>query len=351
MQFPNNFDFKPINILKITGLALAVLVVVVLGFRLIGSSFVALFPKVGTYSSMSQSAADFDTGGVYNKSGEMAYGESGAAVDLSIRNLISPSAPPVVDGGGTIGDNAEEFEVTEYNANIETRQLEDTCKQISDLKSRADVIFENANEYEKGCNYNFKVKRDSVTEILAVIEALDPKELIENTYTIKRLVDDYTSEVEILEKKLSSIEEILANAIKAYDDITGLAIRTQNVESLAKIIDSKIAIIERLTQQRIYVNTQLERLGRAKAEQLDRLDYIYFNVNILENKFIDGQNLKDSWKDAVKFFVRDINKVVQDITINLVSLLFVILQYVIYFFIVLIIAKYSWKSARYIWKK
>jgi len=120
---------------------------------------------------------------------------------------------------------------------------------------------------------------------------------------------------------------------------------------LAKIIDSKIGIIERLTQERININAQLERLERSKAEQLDRLDYTYFNVYVLENKFIDGDNLKDSWKIAVKSFIRDVNGVIQDITINLVSLLFLILQYIIYLFIILIVVKYGWRLAKYIWRK
>jgi hypothetical protein len=120
---------------------------------------------------------------------------------------------------------------------------------------------------------------------------------------------------------------------------------------LAKIIDSKIGIIERLTQERININAELERLDRSKSEQLDRLDYTYFNVNVIENKFVDIQNLKDSWSTAVKSFVNDINKVLQDISINLVTLLFLALQYILYIFIILIIAKYGWKLVKYIWKR
>ena len=347
MQFLDNLNLKPTNILKFVGLALVVIIVVTLAFRLIGSSFSSLSYKTGISNLMGQSAPAYDSA-VYSEKANVA---SGGAVGLSVRNVVSsPSVVPTTNNVVT-GDNAEDFEVIEYYANIETRHLEDACKQISDLKSRADVIFENSNEYEKSCNYNFKVKHGSVEEILTLIKTLDPKELNENAYTIKRLVDDYTSEVEILEKKIASIEKTLADAIKAYDDVTRLATQTQNVESLAKIIDSKIGIIERLTQERININSQLERLARAKSEQLDRLEYTYFNVNILENKFVDGQSLKDSWKNAIKSFVRDMNTIAQDITVNLVSLLFVVLQYVIYFFIILIVAKYSWILAKRIWQK
>ncbi len=350
MKFPDDFNLKPANILKIAGLALIAIIIIVLAFRLISSSLSSLLPKTNVSKIMSQSAPAFDTDEMSYEASEMAYSKTSGSSDLSIRNVTSPSVS-LINNGATTGDNAEEFEVTEYNASIETRHLENTCDKIVALKSRDDVIFENANEYEKNCNYNFKVEHDSVNEILSIIEMLDPKELNESTYTIKRLIDDYTSEAEILEKKMNSIEETLATAISAYDNITDLATKTHDVESLAKIIDSKIGIIERLTQERININAQLERLERSRAEQLDRLDYTYFNVNILENKFIDGQSLRDSWKTATKVFVRDVNRIVQDITINLITLLFLVLQYIIYFFIILIVAKYGWMLTKHIWKK
>ena len=92
-------------------------------------------------------------------------------------------------------------------------------------------------------------------------------------------------------------------------------------------------------------------MNESKADQLDRLEYAYFRVDIVENKFIDGQSLKDSWKAAIKEFVRDINGVAQDITINLVAFLFFALQYAVYFFILLVIVKYGWQSIKHIWKK
>ncbi len=345
MQFPHDFDLRPRNVLKIVGLILIVIVVIALSFRLIGSAVNSLGARTGL--SISQEAPVFNES--YYAKGVDSYEESASAVGLSLRN-VSPSIPPSPDGP-TVGDNAEEFEVTEYNANIETRYLENVCGEIAALKSRADVIFERANEYEKSCSYGFKVKRESVAGILEIIKELNPKELNENTYTIKRLIDDYTSELEILENKMNSIEETLSNAVKTYDDITKIATKVQDVESLAKIIDSKINIIEKLTQERIKINSQMEQLERSKAEQLDRLNYTYFNVYILENKFVDWQNIKDSWVEAVKAFVRDINGVLQDITVNLVALMFSILQYAVYLFIVLLVAKYGWRLIKYVWKK
>jgi len=276
-----------------------------------------------------------------------ARGVGGDGVMLSTNNIGIPSPQP----GGSVGPDGEDFEVTEYSASFETRNKDRTCTEIEDLKVYEYVVFQNANEYDRGCSYTFKVAHDRVPEILTVLQDLDPKDLSETTYTIKQQIDDFTSETEILENKLTSINETLESAVSAYDDITALATRTQNAEALAQIIDSKIGIIERLTQERINITAQLERLERAKREQLDRLEYTYFNVNVYENKFVDGEYIADSWKEAFKAFVRDVNRIVQDVTINLLGLLFILAQYILYFFILLVIAKYLWRAAKYVWKQ
>src|SRR3989339_1232640 len=342
MNFLEKYNLKTSTILKIAGLAIVAIIVVVFAFSLIGTSLKSLSGNQ-TSTRLFKGMPAYDS----------AMTESaGVSMGLSARNVASapsPIMPP--NQNGTTGDNAEEFEVTEYNANIETRQLDQTCAQVAGLKAKDYVIFENASEYDQGCNYVFKVKKINVAEILAVIKEMNPKDLVENTYTIKTLVDDYTSKIEILQKKLASIDETLKKAVAAYDEVGTLATKIQNVETLTKIINNKIDIIERLTQERININSQLEMIARAKAQQLDRLEYTYFRVNVLEDKFIDGENLADSWKAAVKEFVTNINKVIQDITVNLIAFLFVMLQYIIYLFILLFVVKYGWKLIKYIWKK
>lgn len=342
MNFLEKYNLKTSTILKIAGLAIVGIIVVMFAFSMIGASLKSLTGNQ-TSSGLSKGMPAYDS---------VTQESAGLSMGLSVRNVASsPSkiVPPSPDV--TTGDNAEEFEVTEYNANIETRHLDKTCAKVAGLKAKDYVIFESAGEYDQGCNYVFKVKKANVAEILAVIKEMDPKDLAENTYTIKALVEDFTSEIEILQKKLSSIDETMKKAVAAYDEVGALATRIQNVETLTKIINNKIDIIERLTQERININSQLETIARAKAEQLDRLEYTYFRINIIENKFIDGENLADSWKAAVKEFVRNINQVIQDITVNLIAFLFVMLQYAIYLLILLVVVKYGWKLIKYIWKK
>lgn len=331
----SKLDLKPLNMLKLSGLALIVLVFLAFLFRL-------LSPSVPSFLNRSQEAV--------SSVGMASYGSDAYTAgmpQLSARNVMAPT-PPM--SGGTTGNQAEAFETKEYTGMIETRDLNATCGTIAALKARTYVIFEQANQSDHNCAYTFKVERARLEEILAIVKGLEPKDLSENTQTIKRTIDDFTSEVEILQKKKATIEKTLDDATRAYDEITALATRSQDVASLAKIIESKLQIIERLTQERINVSEQLDRLTRGKAEQLDRLEYTYFNLNVYENKFVDGENLKDSWKGAVRSFVYDLNRVAQDLTVGLVALFFFAIQWIIYFFIALIIAKYVWKFAKAIWK-
>jgi len=341
MEFFKKLDVKPLKVVKIVVLFIVALIVIAIGLSFTATSMRSMVSN-GNVFTMAQAPMNYGTVSYRGASG-IAFESKGADMaSLSIRNI----APTI-----TMGDTAEAYEVTDYNGSIETGDLAGTCGVVVGLKAKDYVVFENANMYEHGCNYSFKVEKSHVEEILASIKALNPRELSENTQTIKNQVDDFTSEISILQKKAQTIDETLKSATRAYDDITGMAIQTRDATALAKIIDSKIQIIERLTQERISVSAQLDRLSRSKASQLDRLEYTYFNINVYENRFVDGKNIKDSWKAAVKDFVQTINKVAQGMTIGLLGLLFVIVQFALYILIILFLAKYGWKLVKHIWEK
>ncbi|HAM88572.1 MAG: hypothetical protein US83_C0011G0033 [Candidatus Falkowbacteria bacterium GW2011_GWC2_38_22] len=347
MDFFNQLKAKFPQILKIGGLALGVLLILSLLLSVTSSSF----SSFGFQNSAKQSGDSFGlkmTESIGHVASDMDDAVMNKQLSLSSRN-VTPAVSyeqPV-----NIGNDSENYEITEYNASIETRRLKDTCASVAALKALDYVVFENANEYDSSCNYYFKVASENREEILNKIKALDPKDFTENIRTIKSQVDDYTGEEEILKKKLTSVESTLSNAIEAYDEITEVARDAKDAESLAKIIDSKIRVIESLSQQKINIAEQLDRLGRAKAEQLDRLNYAYFNISIYENKFIDGEVLKDSWKSAVQKFVRDTNRILQDLSINFVLLILLIIQYALYLLIITIAVKYGWKVAKKLWNK
>lgn len=275
--------------------------------------------------------------------------ESGGGISglFSARN----AAGLADDGGGIAGDAAENYETAEYRVNYESRDLEKTCAAVGGLKPRPEVIFENAVESDEYCRYTFKVQRAKAEEILGFLKGLGPKDVTENIYTIQERLEDYTGQIDILEKKLAVIDDTLNRANAAYDEVSGLATEQNDAETLSKVINNKINTIKQLTQERLNTAAQLEQLRRSKSLQADKLDYTYFNVYARDNSYIDWQNVKDSWQTAVKNAVGGLNRIIQSISVNLAIFLLEILQYAIYGAVLLIAAKYFWKAAKAIWKK
>lgn len=347
MEFFRSLDPQKQKLLKITGfLFLGVVALAIISNVFSPFAYTRSFNSFGKGGGIGMPAYDMAVSEYSVQAGAPSF-EMGKVASLSTRNVM-----PIVPGyGGTTGNDAEAFEITDYNATIETTTLEETCEAITSLKAKTYVIFERSNSYDRGCSHTFKVEHTRVPEILAVIKDLDPRELSENTQTIKQQINDFTSQEEILAKKLVAIDETLKTALAAYDEITVIATRSQDAGSLAKIIDSKVGIIERLTQERININQQLDYVARAKGDQLDRLDYTYFNVYVYENKYIDGKNIADSWKQALRNFVSNTNFTIQQITIGLIGFVLIAFQYILYALILLVIVKYGWRFVKGFWNK
>ena len=337
----------PAKAAKIIGLIVLAVFIVNLFFNLFGSTFRSFSMKqLGVTTEMPY------YGGVAYEEADSSYNSYGSygkvAPTLSTRNALT-IFPPMP--GGSVGGDAEKFEATDYSVTVESNNRDYECDLIRELKSRSYVVFENASETDTSCNYTFKVEHEHVEEILSVLKDLSPKDLVENTYTLQRQIEDFTSSEDILKKKLLVIEETMDSAIRAYDDITELATKTQNVESLAKIIDSRLGMIERLTNERLSINQELEYLRRTKESELDKLDYTRFYVSVYENKIIDAESLSDSWKAAVKKFVSDVNRAIQNATINLLSVLVTLIPYLFFLVIGLFAVKYGLKYVRNVWER
>lgn len=362
-SFISKYNLKAENAPKIAVVAIIGMVVLVFVVSLVSASIHALFggdrvsmvePMMGgTGMGFSKGGYD-DYGGVYAEPPYADYsGEYGTDLmpSLSARNAAGMMPMPPAYYGGTSGNTAEQFEVTDYSAYIEVGNHEGACGTLSDLKREDYVIFENASESDTGCSYTFKVEHAHVDEILAALKSLNPKDLSTNTYTLKSELDDFTSQTEILETKAASVDKTLKEALAAYDEIAKLASKTQDAESLARTIESRMQLIERLTMERVQINEQLKMLARSEADEMDRLQYARFNVSVYENAYVDFSGIKDSWRYAIQDFFLIVNESLQNATIYLLAALFVLIPYVFGFILLLLAAKYGWRGVRYLWKK
>ncbi len=340
-------DFKKVSMPKLIGLLFLGLVTLVVVLWLL--SF-ALRAATGLGSSTSGFSNDSYIG-TQAPSISPAYDRDDSYSEESYSSKITSLIPPHPEDGNSVGNDAEDFEVTEYFGTIKTRKLNRVCNAIESLKAEDFIIFERANAYEHGCDYVFKVENEKADEVLAAIKNLKPEIFTESTYTIKKTIDSYTSQTEILMNRLESIEEVLDDAQYSYDQIAVIATQNQDAESLAKIINDKMNLITRLTNERVNIKAQIDRINKSKADQLDRINYTFFSISAYESLIIDTKAIKESWSNEMKKFVRELNSVMQGLTINLLKYLLIFVQIVIFLGVALFVLKYGWRVAKVLWRK
>jgi hypothetical protein len=341
MNFFKIADWKKLPIVKIIGIGALLLIGLTIVLWLLGFAVrTAFFGAENTPKAFLSNGAPGAPTAQYR--GGIAKG------NMALEDFVI--SPPRPEPGVSTGVEAEDFEVKEFYVSVRTRKLDEKCAIIENLKPRDDVIFENTNRYDRGCSYVFKVKNKSADSVTKIVKSLKPDVFRENIYTIKQSVKRYDDEITIQEKKLVSVEKTLTDASSAYDEVSRLATEVRDAESLAKIIDSKLNLINRLAQERITIKERIDRLTEQKDEQLDRLNFTFFTIDMSEIRIIDLKAIKDSWTAEVQQFVREFNSVIQGITVNLVSFLLRFAQAAIYFLLALFIIKYGWRFTKKIWR-
>ncbi len=327
MNFFQNFDWSTKSIAKVIGVAL-------LGF--IGLAVVAMLVSFSIRTIVEPFAGP-RYGGDYAKTSLLDNGIG-----------IPPPLPPFP--GGAIDQNAEDYEVQDYSVNYRPNDKTEICTTIAALKSREDVIFENANESNRSCNYTFKVLKEKAAAILTLLEEFNPENTNSNVYTIQRTIEGLTDELDILNQKLTGIETTLAEAQTSYDELTKLATRKQDIESLTKLIELKLNTIERLANERRQIAAQIESYERNKTQQLERIKYTQFSVSVYENRLIDWQQIADSWKSEIQSFFTSINDFFQGVTLLLVIYTLRAVQAIVYIVLAVILLKAVWLMARKVWR-
>ena len=330
MKFLKKFDWSIKSIAKVIGIGLVGMIAISIIISLMSMSVRTVFD-----------------------SGNQSYKYMGMEDEMSMNRLggVQKMAMPITPQSQyTSGDDAEEFEIKEYNGTIKTRKLEKTCGIIQKLKSKDYIIFEQSDQNQISCYFKFKVVKENAEEVVAIIKKLKPENLNERIQTIKKAIEGADTELDILQKRLSANEQALTEAQKAYDEIGRAATRKGDIETLAKTIDNKLKLIGDLTKERMDIKERIDRIAKNRSDLTDQLKYTTFKINVYEDLIVDWKEIKDSWKYEIKSFVQNINEVLQGVTVNLFNFMIRFIQVVIYLFVSLFLIKYVWKVTKIIWK-
>jgi hypothetical protein len=274
---------------------------------------------------------------------------------LSYDESIAPGMPPTPYPDTNPGSYTEEtYEIRSISATYKTAAYTDVADAIESWKPRDDVVFERSDRGETYASYLFKVERDTAEAIVDELVRLGATDLSEQKTVVRKQLLDYTSQLDLLERKEALLLETLEGVRVAYDELIQLSKEAQDVETLAKVIDGKLKYIESLSQQRLRVASQIEQIARQRSELEDRIAYVYFNVSVQRYRAVDMDAIKDSWVRGVQKVVSEANMTLQALSLGLVSLVLTIANYLvrflILFLVILVVGKFVWRTSRRFWK-
>jgi hypothetical protein len=322
---------RPRNIILLPVWVLAVLFIVFLIVWII-TSLSSQLTGVNQGSSMDALYMP-SMGGVSDR----AYSESVRTAPMSDDAASAPSAFGA-------------YEARQYSAVIRTRHKDDVCDAVERWRVYPYVTFEHMTRSDSTCHYRFKVERDRAQEILEAIVTLDPTRVTESAELMRERVLQHESERDILMKRDEQLERMLAEVTRLYDQLMNMSASAGDTSMLTKAIDDRLRYMRSLTDERVRLARELDALDRRASELLDRIEQVSFTVQVEERRFVNGTQLKDSWMDRVKQFIRDANGIAQDLTIGLLMTLLVFLKYAVQIVVIVVlgflIAVPLWRAGR-----
>lgn len=307
-------------------------------------SVLILLFVLAAYGAVTNQARNIGSGNLNSPMMDVGSNDS-----YSPSKAVSESIP--TDPRYAIGNDAENFETKNITISFETNNLDNTCGQIGALKQKSEVIFLSAVRNDTSCYYSFKVANKESVNILSQLKALNPKEINEQIETIKKQIENSLNRRDILNQNLTSTEEILSEALTAYDNLINSATLQQNATALSTAINDKMNLIDKLKQRREQTRQEIDQLNRQLAEQTDKLEYTYFSVTVSEKVYFDSEKIADSWKYTLRNTLDTLNEIVQQLTLGLVTFIMYVLLYSLYLMIIIIVAKFGWRVVRIIGKK
>ena len=338
-----SFDGSFKSYAKIIGL-IFVFLLIILMLVSFSSFFIRSISSIGSYNNYKGMGHDKGFSEMDN-----FRGRGGMESKQLMNSSISPIMPPrdeIISG-----NDLEDFEIKRNNTTIKEANIESTCKDFMNLKSKKEIIFERSSQNTNNCSFSFKTPKEKETEITDMIKNYNIENSNTSIQTIKASSDNKRNELDELNKKIDSDAKLSQKTVNNYDEILEMAKKEMNIETIAKVTQDKLNFITKMHKEKMNLIRNIDRLTRQKNDQSDNLRYSYFSIYVYKDKIIDLDLIKSEWRNEIKTFINDINQFLQDISLNFMIFLLKLIQVALYAFSSVFALKISWKVVYFIWKK
>lgn len=282
-------------------------------------------------------------------SNSVARDEMMADGEMATKAASSYYMPEPVPSGYTA--DLESYETTQYSVTARTKEFDELCDTIADLKTDPQIHFKYLNESTNVCRSTFYVDEEKADDVLATLTAFRGVEATRNTESITRHRQQVQGQTDILEQQLASVGQSLTMAETQFDELAEFARQSKDAVALSEAIRYKLQNIDTLTQRKINLTAQLNNLYQQAADIEERLGVVEFAATINRSNPIYPEQESRKWERAWDA----LHDAYTDTLINLtaffgVFLLWVV-QAIVYLLVLIVLLRGLWKFAKLLWRK
>lgn len=273
--------------------------------------------------------------------------------------MAMESADAIYDDGGYYPEpipsgytaELETYETTTYTVSGRTKQFDEACATIADLKADPNIHFQSINTDTNYCRASFYVGEVEAAAVVDTLSGFKGIELTRDTSSVTRHRQQIQGRTSILQQQLRRVEQTLSAAEAQLARLNSRFQTTDEVVELSGEVTRSLQFIDQMTNKKINLISQLDNMYQQAADLEARMDVVAFSLNISRSNPLYPSKYEQQWERAWESLQDAYHETLMALTAFFGIFLLWVFRIAIYSLVLIVIIRGLWKFVKLVWSK
>lgn len=247
--------------------------------------------------------------------------------------------------------NLETYETTTYVASGRTKEFDEACSTITNLKTSSDIHFQSINTGTNYCQASFFAEEEQAVAVTETLKGFKGIEVTRNTSSVTRHRQQLQSQTNILQQQLARVDKTLQSAEAQLNRLNSRFHSTDEVTALSSEVTNSLRFIDQMTSKKISLISQLNNTYQQATDLEARMDVVEFSVNFNRANPIYPSKFTSQWDNAWEEVKEQFNETLIGVTAVFAIFLFWVFRIALYLIVLIVVLRGFWKFVKLLWNK